>query len=203
MDYSMRSAPMPGFSSRSMARYINRALVPKKKGVPQGAPTSCSLATLSLRHLEHLNLICYADDVLYFPSSGDCNPLKDLSLPGFGLIVNPDKSRWIKRNGIWLVPSFKFLGIRYFPGLDRSLHNMEARKAYLLFIALDIAIGYPILTIGYTAWELYYRRQKVFSHFEADTRNGAKLAFTDKESFLSYLSIARELLLNSKYLQGR
>jgi len=75
--------PMPGVSSRSMARYINRALVPKKKGVPQGAPTSCSLATLSLRYLEKLyKLLIYADDVIYFPKEVKGNPGKDLHLPG-------------------------------------------------------------------------------------------------------------------------
>jgi hypothetical protein len=39
--------------------------------------------------------------------------------------------------------------------------------------------------------------------FVAETRKGANLEFTDKESLLSYLAIARELLLDSKYLQKR
>jgi hypothetical protein len=41
------------------------------------------------------------------------------------------------------------------------------------------------------------------ARFVAETRKGANLEFTDRESLLSYLAIARELLLDSKYLQKR
>jgi len=52
----------------------------KNAGVPQGAPTSCSLATLALRRFEKkLEIICYADDVIYFPESSDCDPIDDLT----------------------------------------------------------------------------------------------------------------------------
>jgi hypothetical protein len=51
----------------------------KDRGVPQGAPTSCSLATLCLRTFKNLNVLFYADDVIYFPKSSNCDPVKDLS----------------------------------------------------------------------------------------------------------------------------
>jgi hypothetical protein len=71
------------------------------EGVPQGAPTSCSVATLALRDIEsRLDVIIYADDIIYFPEDGYCDPIKDLSDEERGLIINEDKSRWIKRNGI-------------------------------------------------------------------------------------------------------
>jgi len=58
--------------------YIERSLQVKKEGVPQGAPTSCSLATLALRHLKNYKLLIYADDLIYFPKTSDCDPYMDL-----------------------------------------------------------------------------------------------------------------------------
>jgi hypothetical protein len=66
----------------------------KMNGVPQGAPTSCSTATLSLKYLENKHdLLLYADDVIMFPKSSSENPVKALSIPQLGLKVNEDKSR--------------------------------------------------------------------------------------------------------------
>lgn len=49
----------------------------KDEGVPQGAATSCSLATLVLRYLERdEDLILYADDILLFPKTSTENPLR-------------------------------------------------------------------------------------------------------------------------------
>jgi hypothetical protein len=76
-------------------------MLPKKKGVPQGAPTSCSLATLALRYLVAAGrkIIAYADDVIYFPEKINENPGKDLHFPGFGLIISEQKSHLTKSNG--------------------------------------------------------------------------------------------------------
>jgi hypothetical protein len=64
------------------------------KGVPQGAPTSCSLSTLALRNLErNKSILFYADDVIYFPSSSTDDPVKDLESKDLGLEVNEEKSR--------------------------------------------------------------------------------------------------------------
>jgi len=152
------------------------------KGVPQGAPTSCSIATLALRGIEEkLDVIIYADDIIYFPSSSDVDPVKDLSDPDRGLIINEDKSRWIKKDGVWLVDSFKFLGIRYYVPKGLILNMNEWAGLLLQGLGLSY-IHTP-------------------ARFVAETRKGANLEFTNKESLLSYLAIARELLLDSKYLR--
>jgi hypothetical protein len=50
-------------------------------------------------------------------------------------------------------------------------------------VLLDVLIGTPLFTIllGLSALQ----KDKVPERFQADTRNGATLAFTGKESFLS------------------
>lgn len=57
----------------------------------------------------------YADDILLFPKSSSENPEDILSRPADGLVLKPKGCRWIKRDGVWLVDSFKYLGIRYYP----------------------------------------------------------------------------------------
>lgn len=37
----------------------------------------------------------------------------------------------------------------------------------------------------------------------AETRKGANLRFSDRESFLSYLAIARDIILDNKYLMDK
>jgi hypothetical protein len=70
------------------------------KGVPQGAPTSCSLATLALRRLEaKLKVLIYADDIIYFPSDGKADHAQALTDEHLGLQVQPAKSRLAKLNG--------------------------------------------------------------------------------------------------------
>jgi hypothetical protein len=90
--------------------------ITKDKGVPQGAPTSCSLATLSLRYLEKLyKILFYADDVIYFPKDPNADHVRALSDFNRGLIVHEGKSKLVKRNHEWLTDSIKFLGFRYYP----------------------------------------------------------------------------------------
>jgi hypothetical protein len=64
-------------------------------------------------------------------------------------------------------------------------------------------IGFPIITSMFILAEIERYNRTPIDRFEADTRNGANLAFSTKESFLSYLAIARELLLNSAYFAGK
>jgi len=73
----------------------------KDKGVPQGAPTSCSLATLVIRKLVQLGLklLVYADDVIYFPKNPHDDHAAALSNELFGLEVQESKSRLSKING--------------------------------------------------------------------------------------------------------
>lgn len=156
----------------------------KRIGVPQGAPTSCSLATLALRSLESkYDVIIYADDIIYFPSDDEGNPFEDLNDIFYGIEVNMEKSRWLKRKGKWVIESFKFLGIRYFP--ERIIYSNITWYSVLTLQSITIA------------------KQVIPPKFVAETRKGANLEFTDKESLLSYLAIARELLLDSKYLGKR
>jgi len=72
----------------------------KEVGVPQGAPTSCSLATLALRPLEQLiDCVLYADDGVYAPHTSDVDPVVVVSNPVFGVQANPKKIRWLKKEG--------------------------------------------------------------------------------------------------------
>jgi len=83
----------PSYPKKLLLQSTGEPLM-KMNGVPQGAPTSCSTATLPLRYLEaKYELIIYADDVIYFPKSADCNPEKDLTIIQLGLKVNGSKSR--------------------------------------------------------------------------------------------------------------
>lgn len=157
----------------------------KSEGVPQGAPTSCSTATLALRHLERtLDVIIYADDIIYFPKDSSKDPIEALENYSMGLLVQPSKSRWLKKDGVWLVKSFKFLGIRYYPPSG-------------IFSNITEWAGVVLQGINTYSW-LYSP-----ARFVAETRKGANLEFTNKESLLSYLAIAREILLNSKYLRNK
>lgn len=67
-------------------------------GVPQGAPTSPSLATLALREVERraekekVQIILYADDVI-LASSEDFNPNKIANIPEIGVRINYSKSK--------------------------------------------------------------------------------------------------------------
>jgi hypothetical protein len=40
-----------------------------------------------------------------------------------GLEVNMKKSRWLKKNGVWLVDEFRFLGMKYIPRKKLPLFN--------------------------------------------------------------------------------
>jgi len=72
----------------------------KKIGVPQGAPTSCSLATLVLRPLEErLCILAYADDTVTAFDSPDVNPELELESEFYGYKLKPSGSRWLKKNG--------------------------------------------------------------------------------------------------------
>jgi len=87
----------------------------KEVGVPQGASTSCGLATVNLHYLwKRLGnmLLMYADDGLVFPrTESDIAKIKDEAR---GVEMNPSKSGWVKENGVWKKP-LKFLGLELIP----------------------------------------------------------------------------------------
>jgi hypothetical protein len=144
-------------------------------GVPQGAPTSCGLATLALRPMiEEVDCVLYADDGLYFPKEFK-RVLRPLNRPDMGVEVNRRKTRILKEDGIWLVESFVFLGIRYFPPVKKSFQDFPYFPKVVS----------KWLNLEYTTTE----------RFEASTRKGATLSFSLRESFLSFLSKARDGML--------
>lgn len=84
-------------------------------GVPQGASTSCGLATLNLKelfqkYLEDLSM--YADDGCLCSESSDT---PSFTIEKAGVYQEHDKSGWVKKDGIWL-KSLKFLGLEFIPG---------------------------------------------------------------------------------------
>lgn len=167
----------------------------KEVGVPQGAPTSCGLATLVLRPLEtEIDILAYADDTITAPDSSDWDPEKFFNRKELGIRLKPASSEWLKKDGVWQVKSFKFLGVRYYPPEFVPLPNFFMvewleKKGFKLHWAL--AYWYrKYASLG------YWRPEK----FVADTRNGATLEFTRKEAFLSWLHTAREyMLLDMEY----
>lgn len=73
--------------------------VQKTYGVPQGAPTSCSTATLALRPGEkRVEGVRYADDGVYIGRIEENLPkLEDIEM---GIEVNKEKTRELKRDGV-------------------------------------------------------------------------------------------------------
>jgi len=171
----------------------------KDRGVPQGAPTSPNLATLVHRVLERvIKVIFYADDLIVFPKNSDSNPLNKIENRLLGLKAKASKSKWLKKDGIWLVESFKFIGIRYYPPKPLMTKD-DVITLWVLSILIDL-LFLPIpmfcfLTTWITWRDWGLKSQEIF---EADTRKGAKLRFTNRESLISYLLIARDGI-NSKY----
>lgn len=191
-------------------------------GVPQGAPTSCSLSTLILREIEErarklgLELVCYADDVI-LAGPVEFDPSSILEDKALGLNINWNKSGWVKYEGIWRATGtykmidakseergLKFLGIRYYPALWVQIRDYIS--AYW-----RTGIARPVNFQPFRLVEQLkdYRQRdqwlEIFrSKWQAETRNGARLELTLKISFLAYLAKARDIALkyiNSPYVK--
>lgn len=78
-------------------------------GFPQGAATSpiCSISIL-VPFLSQVPSISYADDPIFY-SDEDFTIQDD---PKSGIVLHPEKSSWVKRDGVWLKP-LKYLGLVY------------------------------------------------------------------------------------------
>jgi hypothetical protein len=107
------------------------------RGVPQGAPTSPVLATITMRESiterfrgsaiygddSNINIksVVYADDGLYYGTIGDTPILTPNSQQVTANIqFNIEKSGWVKKDGVWLKP-LKFLGMTYDGNLDKLM----------------------------------------------------------------------------------
>jgi len=78
-------------------------------GVPQGSPTSPLLAISVLGELlSQVESVSYADDPIFYSNK----PFKITDDPNKGIILNHDKSGWVKKDGKWLKP-LKYLCMEY------------------------------------------------------------------------------------------
>lgn len=92
------------------------------KGLAQGSTISPLLSVLPLIVLEDLSklgiyYVSYADDgILYGLAQGDYGAIMQqmLDKSNVGAIVHPIKSRWVKKDNIWLT-KLKFVGLIYDP----------------------------------------------------------------------------------------
>jgi len=91
---------------------------------------------------------------------------------------------------VWLKDSIKFLGMRYYPSRKITFSDVKLEDIMIIFglcYSLDVILfsGWPIfLALGLLSQGpvLYYRTQE---RFVAETRKGATLEFTSKESFIA------------------
>lgn len=94
---------------------LNKERQEGRRGFPQGAPMSPILSIYALRlSLEKVfqKIVLYADDGILFDEQF-LSKIEDPLLIKFGIIINPHKSGWIRREDVNELPSFKFLGLRY------------------------------------------------------------------------------------------
>lgn len=97
----------------------------KHKGVPQGASTSCGLATLNIEDLfrEDENLIGYSDDGV---KATNLNEVPNLDIKPAGVAVNLNKSGFVKSENKWS-KSLKFLGLEFIPAFIKPLDGSESK----------------------------------------------------------------------------
>lgn len=94
-------------------------------GVPQGASTSCGLATYNLKELfkKYKELIMYADDGILCREDPST---PDFSIKKAGVYQEPAKSGWLKRDGVF-EKSVKFLGLEFIPANISPLDGSEVK----------------------------------------------------------------------------
>lgn len=72
-----------------------------------------------------------------------------------GVELSKEKSRWVKRDGEWLVDKLKFLGLEYWPDSDKLVSNTrsgtmkEIPRYGDIDLAMEIKARNPYLDFGY------------------------------------------------------
>jgi len=100
-------------------------------GIPQGLATSPSLSILTLKDfLTQIPSVSYADDPIFYSN----NPFIIKDEPEHGIVLNHNKSSWVKKNGKWLKP-LKYLGLIYNPFKDTLM--AQTRKGATLELTKD------------------------------------------------------------------
>lgn len=101
-------------------------------GVPQGAPTSPLISILILvkSFLTQTPSISYADDPIFYSD----RPFEIQEEPDLGVLLNKEKSDWVKKDGLWLT-DLKYLGLKYSP-FDDSLSG-NTRKGSRLQLSVE------------------------------------------------------------------
>lgn len=126
-------------------------------GVAQGTPTGPLLSAIILKNFlkQHPGL-SYADDGLFYGNK----KFKVQDDPESGIIIKPEKSGWIKWNGVWKKP-LKFLGLVYdgktLKAQTRKGSDLELTQDASYFIqAIDEAETYRKTRKGHSSKELSF-----------------------------------------------
>jgi hypothetical protein len=109
------------------------------------------------------------------------------------------KSGWIKKDGVWL-KDLKFLGMRYVPE-KKYVPFKEMLIIWCLLVMLDVLIGWPIFSMVMLLAVIRPQEWTDHAYFEASTRNGSTLKFTDKEAFALWLQRARDNIIENDYTE--
>jgi hypothetical protein len=153
----------------------------KEFGVPQGTATACSLATLAVEPLtvEREDVVMYADDGMTF-SEEAWNYLNSEELKARGVHKEESKSKILKNKGKWIVNSFRFLGLRYYPAYFSTTRVVQKRRMlkYLRSCYGIYGVLSPLKLVS-KLWMLH-----LIPHIQAETRNGSKLAMSLRHHFL-------------------
>jgi hypothetical protein len=120
--------PAKGFGPASYFGAVFNYMI----GLPQGAPTSPLLSILTLRRfLTQVPSVSYADDPIFHGNT----EFEIRDSPKDGIVLNQEKSGWVKRNGIWMSP-LKYLGITYNPYTDSLIAS--TRKGSTLELTKEL-----------------------------------------------------------------
>jgi len=125
----------PRFNRPLANKYLYRNRTESYLGVAQGAPTSPILANLimnlwtKMHERRGLDIVAYADDSVSF-----ANKEISVNIPlESGILINPEKSGYVKFAGKWLKP-LKFLGMEF----DGTEFRAMTRKGSRLPMSEDI-----------------------------------------------------------------